>query len=184
MSVLVAEKRLLRVDDLDGSEIPEKFAEIIEGELIQTAPPGRYHNRIASRFTFLFSDFCESRSDFTFGTDNEGFLIGRDPDSLLSPDGCLFRRRPEPEGTWMEFAPEVVVEVLSPSNSPLEMAFKRRKYFAAGTEQFWIADPESKTLEIHFKDGRLLTAQEPDIVMGEGIVQGMEVRLEEIFRKP
>jgi Uma2 family endonuclease len=84
----------------------------------------------------------------------------------------------------MEFAPEVVVEVLSPSNSPVEMAFKRRKYFAAGTEQFWIADPESKTLEIHFKDGRLLTAQEPDIVMGEGIVQGMEVRLEEIFRKP
>ena len=84
----------------------------------------------------------------------------------------------------MEFAPEIVVEVLSPSNSQAEMAFKRWKYFDAGTEQFWIADPETKALEIHFSRGRLLTAQEPDVVQGEGIAQGMDIRLEEIFSLP
>ena len=177
----VTQRRRLTAEDLACPGVPEKFVELVEGEAVEMTPGGKRHNRIASEFEFLFRAFCKSRPDLDYGGDNDGFAIERDPDTVLSPDASLFRRR-EGAGTWMDFAPEIVVEVLSPSNSPMEIAFKRNRFFEAGTEQFWTVDLERKRLEIHHRDGRLVLAEGGDVVEGEGIAEGLRVDLKEIFR--
>ncbi|MCG3196863.1 MAG: Uma2 family endonuclease [Candidatus Omnitrophica bacterium] len=173
-----------RAEDLLAPGMPEKFVEIIEGELVTMTPAGRFHNRVALRLHLLLSEFCGKRHGLDMGGDNEGFLIERRPDILLSPDASLFRRRPESESPWLEFAPEVAVEVLSPSNTPAEIAYKTAKYFQAGSEQVWIVDPEKRSLEFIHKDGRRVRVEGDEVAMGEGLAEGLEVDLKALFAKP
>jgi Uma2 family endonuclease len=185
MSVEIDTKGAFRAEDLLRPGMPEKFSEIVEGELIVREPAGRYHNRIAFKFQFLFHDFAKAHPELDYGGDNEGFLVQRNPDTMLSPDACLFRRRDETgSSTWMEFAPEVAVEVLSPSNTRAEIAYKRRKYFLAGSEQVWIVDPQTQTIEFCFSDSARIIVQGDEMVRGRDIVEGLEITLSEIFKRP
>src|SRR5688572_1730424 len=124
MTVDIKTNGNFRADDLLQPGMPEKFTEVIEGELIVREPAGKYHNRIASNFLVLFREFCKPHPELDYGNDNEGFLVQRKPDTLLSPDACLYRRRPSPDRGWMEFSPEIAVEVLSLSNTRAEIVYK------------------------------------------------------------
>jgi Uma2 family endonuclease len=183
MPITLSPPRLVTADEFIANEEWEKFTDLIEGEIVPMSPAGKKHNRVASRFESLFRLYCEgSERRLDYGGDGDGFLIQRDPDTLLSPDASLYRYRDNTlDGTWMAFAPEIVVEVLSPSNSKAGIALKKRKYFAAGAEQVWIADVEKATLEIHFRDGRRLTATDGAEVECEGVAEGLVVKLSEIF---
>ena len=173
-----------KVEDLERPDVPEKFVEIVDGELVMMAPAGKYHNRIASNFELLFRMFCESRPDLDFGGDNDGFVLRRDPDLMYSPDACLLRRRADlDDKAWMEFSPEIAVEVLSPANNPSEIAHKCRDYLDCGSEQVWIADPRTRTVEFIFQDGRRFVAQGRETVEGKGIAEGMKIDLPAIFKK-
>jgi len=171
-----------RADDLLLPGAPEKFVEVIEGELIQMTPAGWEHNDLALTIMFLFREFARKRPGLRVGGDNDGFLLQRDPDVLLSPDASLYSRRPTPGRPWIEFAPEIAVEIVSPSNTRKELAYKRAKYFAAGTQQFWIVDPATRSLEIVYPDGRRVRGEGTAIVLGEGIADGLKVDLAELFK--
>nr|AUN36988.1 hypothetical protein [uncultured bacterium] len=171
----------MTAEDLAHPGVPEKFVELVEGELIVMTPAGYRHNRVAYRLQNLFERFCKERPGLCFGSDNEGFLVKRNPDSVLSPDACLFRERPASGTTWMEFSPEIAAEVPSPSNSMAEMAFKRQRFFNAGTEQFWLAEVETSTLHIYFADGRVVSLQGEGKIEGEGILSGLKYTLAEVF---
>ena len=58
-------------------------------------------------------------------------------------------------------APELCIEVVSPSNSRKEMSEKTRAYLAAGAHEVWIVYPRSKRCEVHGKEGRLERSQFP-----------------------
>jgi len=182
MAVVIEQRQPVRVDDWEASGLPEKGAEVIEGELVTMTPAGKYPNRVALNLIFVFRQFSETRPDLDYGGDNVGFLLRRNPDTLLSPGACLFRPRPAPDAKWLEFAPEIVAEVLSPSNNAAEMVYKRHPYLAAGTEQFWLIDPENRTLAISFRDGRILHAEGRIAVDCEGIAAGLRIELDELFR--
>jgi len=173
----------MRAEELALPGAPEKFVELIEGELVQTLPPSRKHNVVVWNLVSLFRELCGTRPELDFGGDNEGFLVRRDPDTLLSPDACLYRLRPELEKTWLEFAPEIAVEVLSPSNHPAELAYKRHAYFEAGAEQFWVVDPEKKQIQFYHRNGRLVTVTGDETLEGEGIATGMRISLAKAFRE-
>lgn len=183
MPALVQQHRRMTAEDVLDPSVPEKFVELIEGELIERTPAGWRHSDVAYNIANLFDRFCRDHRELKCCTDNNGFLIQRNPDSILSPDVALFRRRQEGTATWYEFAPEVVVEVLSPSNSVMSMTFKRHRYFQAGSEQFWMVDVDERELSIYFLDGRILTATGDEAIPGEGIATGMSIDLMEVFRE-
>jgi Uma2 family endonuclease len=174
----------VRAEDLLAPDVPEKFIELIEGELAEMSPAGFWHENIGGEIELAFRLFAKQHPDVAVGTSNTGFLIKRNPDTLLCPDVCLFRRRPWPrEQLWGEFAPELWVEVLSPSNSQAEMTFKRHRLFESGTEQFWLVDPEKREVVIFHHEGRSTTYTSGETVSCEGIAAGLSIVLEEIFRE-
>ncbi|MCG3199189.1 MAG: Uma2 family endonuclease [Candidatus Omnitrophica bacterium] len=183
MTVQVRSHGSFRAEDLLAPGMPEKFVEIIDGELVTMTPAGKFHNRIAHRFEDLFDLFCRDQSDLDFGGYNDGFLLQREPDVLVSPDASLYRRRPEGEGPWLEFAPEIAVEVLSPSNTPAEIAHKTALYLQAGSEQVWIVDPEARSIEFIHRDGRRVRVEGDEVVRAEGIAEGLEIDLRTIFAR-
>jgi Uma2 family endonuclease len=182
MSLVVAKYGEVHADDLLRPDMPSKFVEIIDGDLIVMTPAGKYHNRVSSNFEFVFRLFCKSHPELDFGGDNDGFLISRNPDTLLSPDATLYRRRKDEGKTWLEFAPEIVVEIISPSNLISAIAFKRSRFFDAGSEQFWIVDPNARKIEFCFVDGRKIVAEGDETIDCEGIAKGLQIKLADVFK--
>jgi Uma2 family endonuclease len=172
---------LMTAEELYGPGVPEKFTELVEGELVVMTPAGHRHGGYSYRFAKMFDAFCEKQDDLAFCADNAGFLLRRDPDTVLSPDAALFRQCHLAQHPWVSSSPEVVVEVVPPSNSRLAMTFKRHRYFEAGTQQFWLVDPVERLVQFYFPDGRCITASADETIEGEGIAAGMQIHLPEIF---
>lgn len=172
-----------KAEDLLRPGAPEKFVEIVYGELIVSEPAGKYHNRIAYKFIILLSNHCRDNKDLDYGGDNDGFLLRRDPDVLYSPDAALFYKRPDSSADypWQEFCPELLIEVVSPSNTLKNMVRKRHDYFEAGAEQVWLVYPDRKTIEVHFSDGKQVVVGEKDMLTGEGIAEGLTINVAELF---
>ncbi|MCC6143576.1 MAG: Uma2 family endonuclease [Candidatus Hydrogenedentes bacterium] len=182
MSVSRNIDRLLQAQDLNAPGMPEKHIELVEGELIEMTPAGKWHNRIGFNLQSIFREFCLRHAELDFGGGEDGFLVHRNPDTVLCPDACLFRTREEGDSTWMPFTTELVCEVLSPSNSATEMALKRQRYFDGGCEQFWLVYPDERRIAIYHRDGRIFSLSGDDAGHGEGIAEGMVIDLGEVFR--
>ena len=108
-------------------------------------------------------------------------IISMNPATVRRPDISVFIEPGSWEntpGNWSRGAPDVAIEVLSPSNTPAAMREKMRDYFDAGALRVWIADPKTCTVTIHradrsktiFRDGERL--EDPEVLPGFGLEVG------------
>jgi Uma2 family endonuclease len=80
--------------------------------------------------------------------------------------------------------PDFVVEVISRSNTPKEMARKRKEYFAAGTTIVWQVYPKTKTVEVYTSPGRFRTLGMNDTLDGGTIMPGFRLAVRTLFTPP
>src|SRR5688572_27312709 len=103
-----------------------------------------------------------------------GFVLERDPDTLLEPDMAFLQsaRIPTDEDTYPELAPNLVVEVAAPSQTNPSIEQKTALYLSAGVRLIWTVDPVWRTIRARRPDGtdRLLT--EGDELDGEDVLPG------------
>jgi Uma2 family endonuclease len=104
----------------------------------------------------------------------------RIPDvSFVSWDRLPGRRVPiEPIPS---FAPDLAVEVLSESNTPAEMARKRREYFAGGTLLVWEIDPETRTAEAFTAPDDSTALDGSQALDGGSVLPGFTLPLRDLF---
>ncbi|MBI4207466.1 MAG: Uma2 family endonuclease [Betaproteobacteria bacterium] len=123
--------------------------EVIGGELYVTPAPGTRHQLLVTRLGHILSGFVEEH--------RLGWVIVSPVDVLFAegdyvePDLVFVRR--ERKGIisdrGIEAAPDLVVEVLSESTSKTDRGVKRERYTHFGVPQYWIVDPEERTVEIY-----------------------------------
>ncbi len=125
--------------------------ELHNGEVVNVPPPKHGHSFIAHN---LFDALKLACPPATFVGMELGFRVAdrnyRVSDVAMMP---LARWRSLPRDGYMEGAPEVVVEVLSPSNSALEMLDKEQLCLENGCREFWIVDPKKQTVRISTPTG-------------------------------
>jgi len=127
------------------------------------------------------------------------FLEGNDLGGVTGPDGTLRLRRrlvrlpdvafvrwenvpPDDELPQIpDLAPDLAVEVFSPSNTAREMARKRREYFGAGTTLVWQVYLKTKTVEVYTSPGRFRTLGLTDTLDGGDVLPGFRLSLAELF---
>jgi Uma2 family endonuclease len=80
-----------------------------------------------------------------------------------------------------DLAPDLAVEVISPSNTPGEMARKRREYFGAGTRLVWQVYSDRKEVEVYTSPGRFRTLGLKDAVDGGDLLPGFSLPLADLF---
>lgn len=128
-----------------------KLCELVEGVLVEKVM-GYSESRLAIFLSNFLNAFVIPR--------NLGLVTGADgtvelmPDLVRIPDVAFtnWDRLPGrrcPTSPVPRVVPNLAVEVLSRSNTPGEMAAKRRDYFAAGVEVVWEIDPETRTVEVY-----------------------------------
>ena len=164
---------------------PEKAYEIVAGRPEEKDMGGARHGGIGARLLTRLGSYVEAqRLGGVYGPDTS-FQIGaneRLPDvafvaaDRIPPEG-------EPQGMW-PFAPDLAVEILSPTDLHEKVSGKIREYFAAGVRQVWLISPEYKTVTIYQSPIQVRMLTEEDELSSDEIVPGFRCRLRELFQPP
>ena len=156
--------------------------EIIEGEEYKTPPPGTNHQTVVLNIAALLRAHVVSKKlgrVFVAPTavvfsehdavEPDVFFISKANASIITPKN-------------IQGAPDLVVEVLSPSTASNDRGPKLKKYDDGGVREYWIVDPLAKTVEIReFRGTRRTRTYQDDQSFQSDLFPGLTVRLEEIF---
>lgn len=158
--------------------------ELIEGELQRMAPDNMGHGHVSDNVAYPLSGHARQHRLGRVYT-NIGYTLAIDPPTVLGPDISFVRADRVPpidaQSGFVAMAPDLAVEIVSPSNSAGEIARKVRIYLAAGVRLVWIVDPVSRTVAVHHPDrtGRILI--EGETLDGEDVVPGFALPVAEVF---
>ncbi|HET9660299.1 MAG TPA: Uma2 family endonuclease [Thermomicrobiales bacterium] len=146
---------------------PDAPYELIEGELVEVmSPQGRLHGRILSRFnSILDTEIVEPRTGELLGGD-VGFVLAHNPDTVLAPDLAFVRaeRLANAGDGYREFAPDLAIEVVLPSNSLAEIARKVELYLRHGSSEVWVVRPRQREIGVHRAGASTTTVRHDDML--------------------
>ncbi|MEP6960476.1 MAG: Uma2 family endonuclease [Acidobacteriota bacterium] len=157
--------------------------EIDAGELLVMTRPKLRHGKIQGKIFRLIGNFVEA-GRLGEVVPESGFILGRDPDILRGPDVafvCHERLKDVSEDGWPELGPDLVVEVVSPSDTARQIDRKVHQYLAAGTLAVWVVYPDTKSVQV-FEPGSVVRLVEGDgLLSSPQALAGFEIRVREIF---
>jgi Uma2 family endonuclease len=176
--LLTAEEFFLLPDPGDGSQ-----QELVRGEIVTMPPPGGMHGVSCNKTGRRIGNFVEENDRGTVTSNDTGFITERGPDSVRGPDISFWskERLPVVPVGYIEVPPDLLVEVLSPSNTSKHIRAKLSEYFAKGVRIVWVIAPEDRTLTIYRapEEGRLL--HESATVTGEDVLPGFTCRVSDLL---
>jgi len=118
--------------------------ELINGALLIMSPPGGEHGGCVDNLHFALGSHVRSQRLGKLFAAETGFLLARNPDTLLAPDRAFIAEprvpQPLPKG-WLQTVPDLIVEVVSPSDRIGEVTEKVGKWLEAGGQRVWVVYP-------------------------------------------
>jgi Uma2 family endonuclease len=128
--------------------------ELLEGVLVEMPPAGGGHGSIASVIDRILGNFVWQHKLGVVLAAETGFVVARNPDTVLAPDVAFVRAERVPPresaeyaGFW-HLAPDLVVEVASPGQTRDALAAKARRWLEAGTRLVWIIWPADRQIDV------------------------------------
>lgn len=177
------ETRLMTAEELLA--MPEDGAqryELVRGELIRMSPAGFNHGVIADRIARHLGNYVEEHNLGETPSSDTGYVLGRDPDTVFQPDAS-FVARPRVQSTSKFFpgAPDLAIEVISPSDTYAEVRAKVREYLRAGTRMVIVVNPAEQEATISTPAGAADVTIDGTISGGD-VVPGWSLPMRRLFR--
>ena len=187
MGALPKEDRLFTYADYKDWELAEgERFELIYGEAFAMAAPNTRHQEILTEILTQFHIYLRGKPCKAYPSpfDVRLFYEGDDSDdTVVQPDISIIcdKAKIGPEGC--RGAPDLVIEILSPSNTAIEMERKLSLYQEAGVREYWIIDPKNNRVRIYrFQEGAILTYTfGKDGIIPVGIFPDLKIALEQVF---
>jgi len=159
--------------------------ELLRGALVSEPVPGRLHGRTVARISKLLSNFVDSRRLGVVYTGDTGFVLARQPDTVRGPDVAFLsnERERETEGArpYIPGAPDIAVEVVSPSDRTREVLGKVSDYLAAGSRVVWVVNPVREEVSVFRSPFAPRILAGADLLRDEDVLPGFSVTVAEIF---
>lgn len=158
--------------------------ELVEGRIVPVSPAGSEHGIIEFTIGSALRAFVQQNNLGKVGGGEAGIYTRRNPDTVRGADVFFIsheRYAQRKSGSFLDVAPELVVEVLSPSDSWTEVTQKLREYFTIGVRLVWIVDPGSRSVYAYraLTDVREFTAV--DELPGDDVLPGFAVNVASLF---
>jgi Uma2 family endonuclease len=159
--------------------------ELVDGRIVPMSPTGCRHGEIEARIAEALAAFVRPRKLGRVLTGEVGLYTRRGPDRVRGADilfisNATYARR-TPGMAFLDVAPELVVEVLSPDDRAVDVNQKLREYFAIGVGEVWVADPEARSVSTYRSPTDIREFRERDRLSGEGALREFEMRVADIF---
>jgi len=135
-------------------EMPEnRWNELVAGELREMTPPSCRHAAAISRLDRLLGNHVEKHKLGAVLAGDPGFIVARDPDTVLGPDIAFIRAErlaAEPLGEgFRPGAPDLAVEILSRGDTVKEVHNKALTWLDAGAALVWVVNPARRTVTVY-----------------------------------
>ncbi len=158
--------------------------QLIEGELIMTPAPSPLHQLISGNLYERIRSFTKEKGmGVVFYSPIDIYL---DEENVYQPD-IVFVSKEKNEmikEDGVHGAPDLIIEILSPSTAYYDMRKKFRVYERSGVKEYWIVDPEMNSVEIYLnKNGHFLLHSRGE-EKGEAessLIEGLKIMLDDIF---
>ena len=155
---LPAEKGRYTFADCLTWEEDERF-EIVNGEAFMMAPPTVEHQRISGELFRQLANYLEGKKCEVFAGPFGVRLFEQDGDrpedvdTMVEPDISVVCDSGKLDKHGCKGAPDLIVEVLSPSTRRYDRLVKLGLYQRAGVREYWIVNPEDRTVQVMLQDG-------------------------------
>lgn len=140
--------------------------ELIDGAAVLMAPPSRVHQEVCMELSRQLANFLEGKKcrvyPAPFGVrlfEKEGDRP-EDVDTMVEPDISVVCDQNKLDAAGCKGAPDLVIEVLSPSSLRHDRLVKLELYQRAGVREYWVADPVNNAVQVFLLDGGLLRLHE------------------------
>jgi Uma2 family endonuclease len=166
----MAAKTLLTLEQFMALPEDGNKYELNRGELVTMPPAARIHVMVIWRISKILSRFVDEHRLGRVYTE-AGYMLSREPESTYrQPDiSFLSRAREQQMGDtqFLEGAPDLAIEVISPGNTAEELAIKIAQYLAAGGKEVWAVYPTIREVLIHKADGTIQKRSAADTVTSD-----------------
>lgn len=169
---------------LDGE--PKRLVELVDGILVEK-PVGYREGLLAITLGSILFNFVRPRKLGVVGAPDSPMRLKRGQDRMPDISFTAWANLPSGDahlGRVAPYAPDLAVEILSPSNTRGEIEQKRREYFAAGTKLVWIVDPDARTVAVYTDPDTHTLLTEADTLDGGAVLPGFALPLAELFNDP
>jgi len=158
--------------------------ELLRGDLVMMSPAGSRHGAIALRIGSILLDFVNRRGLGVVLGAETGFQISYDPDTVRAPDAAFVRADRIGGGLPAGFfpgAPDLAVEVLSPSDRASEVSAKVENWLSAGCLAVWVVDPKTHAITVYRSSHESTIFNPSDTLDGGDVLPGFRTPVAEVF---
>lgn len=157
---------------------PDGRCELRHGELVKVPPPKYGHNRIQRRLRRLLEAAARGVGEIEVEL---GFRTQSEYEFRVADVAFISRERSDrvPDNSYLEGAPDIVIEILSPSNTFTEMLDKEHLCLENGAKEFWVVDPARSQVRVSTPDGLTVTWKSGQRIP---LLFGGTIHVDEIFR--
>jgi len=177
--------QLVTAEELPRLHVPGKTEELVRGHLVVREPPGTRHGAVAARLTYLIADHVYRHDLGVMCSQDTGFKIESNPDTVRAPDVAFVshaRAGQIPARGYAPFAPDLVVEIVSPDDRPGEGLAKVGQWLDAGVTLVWVIDPLRREARAYGSDGALTLVSAEGELRGEPVLPGFVFTLADALR--
>ena len=174
---LVTGEQLLAMGDIGPCKL-------IDGVVVSMSQTGERYGFLASRLISLLYQWSQhTEAGWVMGGE-VGIYVRRDPDRMRAADIAFWSKRKRPDGLstgFSEVAPDLVVEILSPTDRWREIYEKIADYFSVGVGELWIVDPTDETVFVYRSPAQRTALRRGDTLSGSGPLNGFTLPIDELF---
>jgi Uma2 family endonuclease len=172
------------VDDVVAlNDRENRLCELVDGVLVEKAM-GFKESRLALVLGYILESYLEDHDlGMVLGADG---MLRLNPTLVRIPDLSFISwdqlpDREYPDAKVPSLYPDLAVEVLSASNTPIEMERKLRDYFAAGARLVWYLDPVSRTARVYTSPEAMTRLDESQALDGGEVLPGFRLVINDWF---
>ena len=178
------EERLLTGEEL-AAHYPDFHGELVNGRPVPMPMAGRSHAQFVMRVGAKLVSYAEATGRGLVLGGEAGLYTRRNPDTVRGADALFISHERYARCgplTFLDVAPELVVEISSSDDRPGEVAEKVEEYLSAGVDRIWVVSVRRRTVKIHRSGIEPETLRIGDTLRDEEILPGFSLPLSELFQ--
>ena len=160
--------------------------ELVKGVIIHMSPTGYLHGYTEGKFYGALQAFVSQHKLGKVLVGEVGIYTARRPDTVRGADVAYIsneRMAQVQSSSYLDVAPELVVEILSPDDRWGDLIDKLSEYFAVGVQMVWVADPKTQSVYVYRSPDKVQHFSVEDALPGDEVLPGFSVPVAELFAR-